>query len=51
VGRIAAANNANINPSIGLDTILLATLFSTAVGCSLGSTRPTGRQAWSQWRR
>jgi putative ABC transport system permease protein len=36
VGRIAAANNANINPSIGLDTILLATLFSTAVGLFFG---------------
>jgi putative ABC transport system permease protein len=36
VGRIAAANNANINPAIGLDTILLATLFSTAVGLFFG---------------
>lgn len=36
VGRIAAANNANINPSIGIDTILLATLFSTAVGLFFG---------------
>ena len=36
VGRIAAANNAQINPSIGLDTILLATLFSTAVGLFFG---------------
>ena len=36
VGRIAAANNAPINPSIGLDTILLATLFSTAVGLFFG---------------
>jgi len=36
VGRIAAANNAAINPSIGLDTILLATLFSTAVGLFFG---------------
>ncbi|MFZ5810060.1 MAG: ABC transporter permease [Chloroflexota bacterium] len=36
VGRIAAANNADINPSIGIDTILLATLFSTAVGLFFG---------------
>ncbi len=36
VGRIAAANNANITPAIGLDTILLATLFSTAVGLFFG---------------
>jgi putative ABC transport system permease protein len=36
VGRIAAANNASINPAIGLDTILLATLFSTAVGLFFG---------------
>jgi len=36
VGRIAAANNANISPSIGIDTILLATLFSTAVGLFFG---------------
>jgi putative ABC transport system permease protein len=36
VGRIAAANNAEINPAIGLDTILLATLFSTAVGLFFG---------------
>jgi putative ABC transport system permease protein len=36
VGRIAAANNAPINPSIGLDVILLATLFSTAVGLFFG---------------
>ena len=36
VGRIAAANAADINPAIGLDTILLATLFSTAVGLFFG---------------
>jgi putative ABC transport system permease protein len=36
VGRIAAANNANLNPAIGLDTILMATLFSTAVGLFFG---------------
>ncbi len=36
VGRIAAANNADITPAIGIDTILIATLFSTAVGLFFG---------------
>jgi putative ABC transport system permease protein len=36
VGRIAAANNAPISPAIGMDIILLATLFSTAVGLFFG---------------
>jgi len=36
IGRIAAASNTQLNPSIGLDTILLATLFSTAVGLFFG---------------
>jgi putative ABC transport system permease protein len=36
VGRIAVANNAPISPTIGLDIILLATLFSTAVGLFFG---------------
>jgi putative ABC transport system permease protein len=36
VGRIAAANNAPIEPAIGLDVVLLATLFSTAVGLFFG---------------
>jgi putative ABC transport system permease protein len=36
VGYIAAANNADINPTIGLDIVLLATLFSTAVGLFFG---------------
>ncbi len=36
VGRIAVANNADISPAIGLDTILLATLFSAAVGLFFG---------------
>jgi putative ABC transport system permease protein len=36
VGRVATAYNAPINPSIGIDTILLATLFSTAVGLFFG---------------
>lgn len=37
VGRIAQANNAPINPTMGLDVILLATLFSTAVGLFFGA--------------
>jgi putative ABC transport system permease protein len=36
VGQIAAASNADINPVIGLDAILLATFFSTAVGLFFG---------------
>jgi putative ABC transport system permease protein len=36
VGRIAEAQNTPINPSIGMDTVLLATLFSTAVGLFFG---------------
>ncbi|GAB4497824.1 MAG: ABC transporter permease [Anaerolineales bacterium] len=36
VGRIAAANDAVLNPVLGVDVILLATLFSTAVGLFFG---------------
>ncbi len=36
VGRIAAASNTSLNPVMGLDSILLATLFSTAVGLFFG---------------
>lgn len=36
VGAIAAANNTPISPTIGLDIVLLATLFSTAVGLFFG---------------
>jgi putative ABC transport system permease protein len=36
VGSIAAANDAPIDPAIGIDTVLLATLFSTAVGLFFG---------------
>jgi putative ABC transport system permease protein len=36
VGSIAAANDAPIEPTIGIDTVLLATLFSTAVGLFFG---------------
>ncbi len=34
--RIAAANDAQITPSISIDVILIATLFSTAVGLFFG---------------
>ena len=36
VGRIAAASGTPFTPSVGLDAILLATLFSTAVGLFFG---------------
>ena len=36
VGQIAAASDTPIVPEIGIDTILLATLFSTAVGLFFG---------------
>jgi putative ABC transport system permease protein len=36
VGLIAQANNTDLTPSVGLDAILLATLFSTAVGLFFG---------------
>lgn len=36
VGAIAKANNSNINPAVSLDAILLATLFSAAVGLFFG---------------
>jgi putative ABC transport system permease protein len=36
VGRIAEAQGTAIDPQIGLDTILMATLFSTAVGLFFG---------------
>jgi putative ABC transport system permease protein len=36
VGRIAAGSGTTLNPSIGLDSILLATLFSAAVGLFFG---------------
>ncbi len=36
VGEVARANNTPFTPSIGLDAILLATLFSTAVGLFFG---------------
>jgi putative ABC transport system permease protein len=36
VGRVAAASNTPFNPVIGINAILLATLFSTAVGLFFG---------------
>jgi putative ABC transport system permease protein len=36
VGFIARASQAELNPSISLDAILLATLFSAAVGLFFG---------------
>jgi len=36
VGLIAAANNTELIPAVGLDAILLATIFSTAVGLFFG---------------
>ncbi|MEN6436869.1 MAG: ABC transporter permease [Anaerolineaceae bacterium] len=36
IGKIAAANNTPFTPTIGIDAILLATIFSTAVGLFFG---------------
>ena len=36
VGAIAAASDTNLYPAVGLDAVLLATLFSTAVGLFFG---------------
>jgi putative ABC transport system permease protein len=36
VGQVAKASNAEISPSFSLDIILIATLFSTAVGLFFG---------------
>lgn len=36
IGRIAAATGNAFNPTVGLDAVLLATLFSTAVGLFFG---------------
>jgi len=44
VGRVAAASNTPFTPSIGLDAILLATVFSTAVGLFFG-LYPANRDA------
>ncbi|HEX2978875.1 MAG TPA: ABC transporter permease [Anaerolineaceae bacterium] len=47
VGRIAAASSTPFTPLIGLDAILLATLFSTAVGLFFG-LYPANRAAGLQ---
>jgi putative ABC transport system permease protein len=44
VGAIAAAANADINPVVNLDSVLLATLFSMAVGLIFG-VYPANRAA------
>ena len=44
VGAIAAAAQADISPTIGLDSVLLATLFSMAVGLVFG-VYPANRAA------
>jgi putative ABC transport system permease protein len=36
VGQIAQASNTDIDPVIGMDAVLLATVFSTAVGLFFG---------------
>ena len=36
VGLVAQANNTDLTPAVGVDAILLATLFSTAVGLFFG---------------
>jgi putative ABC transport system permease protein len=36
VGQIATANNADFTPVVGLDSILLATIFSAAIGLFFG---------------
>jgi putative ABC transport system permease protein len=36
VGRIAAASGTNLTPAVGVDSILIATLFSTAIGVFFG---------------
>jgi putative ABC transport system permease protein len=36
IGRVASASGTPFNPTVGLDAVLLATLFSTAVGLFFG---------------
>ncbi len=36
VGAIAAASNADINPVVSINAVLMATLFSAAVGLFFG---------------
>ncbi|HEY3343779.1 MAG TPA: ABC transporter permease [Anaerolineaceae bacterium] len=44
IGQVAASNGTPITPSIGLDSILLATIFSSAVGLLFG-LYPSNRAA------
>ncbi len=44
IARVAASSGTTINPSIGLDSVLLATLFSSAVGLLFG-LYPSNRAA------
>jgi putative ABC transport system permease protein len=43
---IASGSGMALHPVMGLDAILLATIFSLVIGCSLVCTRPTGRLCW-----
>ncbi len=47
VGQIAAANNTVFNPNVSIDSILLATVFSTAIGLFFG-IYPANRAATLQ---
>jgi putative ABC transport system permease protein len=47
VGQFAAANDTQLSPEVGIDAILLATLFSTAVGLFFG-IYPANRAAGLQ---
>jgi ABC-type antimicrobial peptide transport system permease subunit len=51
VGKIASASGNPFSPSISINAILLATLFSAAVGLFFGYTLPAGQPGWSRWRR
>jgi putative ABC transport system permease protein len=44
IGQVAASSGTPITPSIGLDSILLATIFSSAVGLLFG-LYPSNRAA------
>jgi putative ABC transport system permease protein len=47
VGQIAAANNAPFTPVVALDAIMLATIFSAAIGLFFG-IYPANRAAGLQ---
>jgi len=50
VGAVAAANKVDFTPSISLDAVLMATLFSAAVGLFFGSTPPTVLPVCNRWK-